>query len=254
MRNHGPLMSSQRMSRPQALLLDAGNTVVFLDHAVVAETLAELGHDVALASLASALRTANQHYARALRGGAAHEDGWQHFMASWLAAAGVETAAVASAVVRLRAVHDEFNLWRKVPPGLIEALGQLSETGVSLGIVSNSEGKLARLFAQLGLDHAFDIIIDSAVEGVRKPDPEIFHRACRRLAIEPSDCLYAGDIPEVDVVGAQQAGLAGVLIDPFDVYPDYQDAPRYPSVAALVTELLGTAAQRPGLHPSGDES
>jgi HAD superfamily hydrolase (TIGR01549 family) len=247
-------MSSQATSPPQALLLDAGNTVVFLDHDVVAETLTELGHRVDVAALARTQRTANQSYAHALRNGAAHEDGWQRFMASWLAAAGVETTALASAVSQLRAVHDEFNLWRKVPPGLTDALTRLRETGVLLGIVSNSEGQIDRLFARVGLDHSFDIIVDSALEGVRKPDPEIFYRACRRLDVEPRACLYAGDIPDVDVIGARRAGLMAVLIDPFDVYPDYRDAPRYSSVVDLVAALLDQRLAWPGLHPSRDES
>ncbi len=247
-------MSSQRTSRPQALLLDAGNTGVFLDHGVVAATLAELGHQVEVASLVSAQRKANQQYARALHRGAGHENGWQRFMSSWLGAAGVERAEVARAVVRLRAVHDELNLWRKVPAGLTEALAQLRETGVLLGIVSNSEGKIDHLFAQVGLDQTFDAVIDSALEGVSKPDPEIFYRACRKLGVEPGRSLYAGDIPEVDIVGARRAGLDAVLIDPFDVYPDYREAPRYSSVVALVTALLGKTAPWGGLRWRDDET
>ena len=247
-------MTSQEHRPPQALLLDAGNTLVFVDHEVMAATLTELGHSVAVAALQRAQRAANEQYVRALQGGAGHEDGWHRLMSSWLQTAGVATGDVHPAVTRLREVHDEFNLWRKVPPGLIDALAELRGAGFTLGVVTNSEGHVDDLFARVGLDQSFDVIVDSALEGVRKPDPEIFYRACRRLSVEPSRSLYAGDLPEVDVVGARRAGLEAALIDPFDMYPDYVDAPRYDSVVALVRQLLSRPAPKGGLHPQGDET
>ncbi|MBW2457244.1 MAG: HAD family hydrolase [Deltaproteobacteria bacterium] len=247
-------MSSQRHRPLQALLLDAGNTLVFVDLEVMAAILAELGHSVDVAALRRAQRTANQTYVRTLRSGAGHEDGWQRFMSSWIGTAGVAADDVDHAVVGLRAVHDEFNLWRKVPPGLVDTLAELRAAGVALGVVSNSEGHIDDLFARVGLDRTFDVIVDSALEGVRKPDPEIFHRACRRLSVEPSRSLYAGDIPEVDVVGAHRAGLEAVLIDPFGLYRDYRDAPRYASVVELARQLLSERASKGRLHTDGDET
>lgn len=43
--------------------------------------------------------------------------------------------------------------------------------------------------------------------GVGKPDPRIFHEACRRLGLEPSQVLHVGDDLELDVLGARDAGL-----------------------------------------------
>ena len=55
-----------------------------------------------------------------------------------------------------------------------------------------------------------DTISISEVEGVRKPDPRIFAQAVERLELEPTDCAFVGDHPEVDVAGARAAGLQAI--------------------------------------------
>jgi enoyl-CoA hydratase len=40
----------------------------------------------------------------------------------------------------------------------------------------------------------FDLIVESCVEKIRKPDPEFFLRACARLQCSPSECLFLDDI------------------------------------------------------------
>jgi putative hydrolase of the HAD superfamily len=222
------------------LLLDAGNTLVFLDHDAIAELLSSHGEPVSSEALRLTQREANRAYAELLQKGGGHEDGWRVFMLSWLVLAGVPPGAAEEAATALRRAHDTFNLWRRVPDDLVEALQRVRDAGITLAVVSNSEGKLDGLFDRLGLSRLFDLVVDSAHEGVRKPDPEIFLRTCRRIEVAPAACLYAGDIPDVDVVGARAAGLDAALIDPFDMYADYQAAPRFPSVAALVEAFLAS--------------
>jgi putative hydrolase of the HAD superfamily len=89
------------------------------------------------------------------------------------------------------------------------------------------------------------VVVDSHSEGLRKPDPVIFQRACGRIGVEPADCLYAGDLPDIDVDGARGAGLEAVLIDSFGIYPDYDAAPRYESVGELCSALLAAAQAMP---------
>jgi HAD superfamily hydrolase (TIGR01549 family) len=214
--------------------------LVFLDHGAVAERLADHGEPVEAAALRDTQREANRAYVERLQAGGGHEDGWRVFMGSWLELAGVTPSAVDGAVDALREAHDAFNLWRRVPEDLIDSLERVRAAGITVGVVSNSEGKLGRLFDRLGLSQLFDVVVDSAHEGVRKPDPAIFLLACQRLDVAPEDCLYAGDIPEVDVVGARAAGLEAALIDPLDMYADYRAAHRFPSVAALVDAFLAT--------------
>ncbi|MEZ4446608.1 MAG: HAD family hydrolase [Polyangiaceae bacterium] len=225
----------------EVLLFDAGNTLVFLDAEVVVEHLADLGYSLEITAILAAQGPAHARYAeRVAGGGASHEDGWQLFMATLLTTAGLPEGAVAEAVGHLRAEHDRFNLWRRVPPEVPVALARARDAGFRLGVVSNSEGQLLRLLERLDLLAPFEVVVDSGVEGSRKPDPAIFHLATSRLGVDPRRCLYAGDIPDVDVVGARGAGLDGVLIDALGVHPGYLEAPRYTSILELVTALAST--------------
>jgi putative hydrolase of the HAD superfamily len=40
----------------------------------------------------------------------------------------------------------------------------------------------------------FDIVVESAVEGLRKPDPAIYRTACSRLGVDPAACVFLDDI------------------------------------------------------------
>jgi FMN phosphatase YigB (HAD superfamily) len=137
----------------------------------------------------------------------------------------------------LRRVHDDFYFWRRVPAGLPEALARARTAGLRIGVVSNSEGRLRSVFERIGLLPYLDVVVDSHLEGVQKPDPEIFRRALARLDLAPDRAIYAGDIPEVDVLGARGAGMEGVLVDAFDDYAGTH-WPRVASVAELVDGLL----------------
>lgn len=222
---------------PPAILLDAGNTVVFLDHQALAEIVTARGHEVDAATLAARQREATERYAARLKEGAGHEDGWRILMKSLIALAGVSEEDLEASVDAIRAEHDRFNLWRRVPDDVREALQRFRASGRPVAIVSNSEGQLDRLFARTELTDMFDLVVDSAIEGVRKPDPELFRRALSRLGLPPDNCIYAGDIPDVDVVGARAAGLSPVLIDALDQHRDYTDAPRFRSIAELADAL-----------------
>ena len=221
----------------RALLLDAGNTVVFLDMEAVAGVARDEGVVVEAARLAEVEGAAKRIYERRLTEGGSHESGWRLYLTTLLAEAGVPEARAAALIDPLRAAHDELNLWRRVPDDLSGALERARALGLRLGVVSNSEGKLEALFERVGLGGAFEVVVDSAREGIAKPDPAIFHRAVARMGLAPSEALYAGDIPSVDVDGAIGAGLEAALIDPFDFYPHHARSPRFESVAALVDAL-----------------
>jgi putative hydrolase of the HAD superfamily len=231
-------------ARPEALLLDAGNTIVFLDEAAVAAAARTVGADVAPERVHASIRPAVRAYERFLDGGGSHEEAWFVYMRELLVQAGAarELGDVASAAVRRS--HDELNLWRRVPAGLPEILDRLRRAGVRLGVVSNSEGKIAELLETVGIASYFETVVDSGVVGVRKPDPRIFAIALDRLGVAASNALYAGDVPDIDVRGARAAGVDAVLIDAFGHYPDFDAAYRAESVAALASLWLDDARDR----------
>ena len=225
------------MRVPEVVLFDAGNTLVFLDHDALAEAARAAGLTTSGAALRATEPLAKQRYEAALTQGMSHEEGWSLYIETIFTAAGVAHARAREATLAARRAHDEFNLWRKVPADLRPALDHGKRAGLRYGVVSNSEGKLVELFAKVGLDGYFEHVVDSALEGVRKPDPEIFRRALARMQVPAAAALYVGDIPHVDVDGARGAGVDAVLVDTLGHYPTYTGAPRFASVAALMRTL-----------------
>jgi len=53
----------------------------------------------------------------------------------------------------------------------------------------SGESDLARLLADL-----FDVIVESAVVGLRKPDPRIYELVCDRLAVAPTEAVFLDDL------------------------------------------------------------
>lgn len=111
-------------------------------------------------------------------------------------------------------------------PGLIRMLDELKGKSFSLGMITNGKGQFQLDNIQvLGIESYFDAILISEWEGMKKPDPEIFHRALEKLDLLPEECLFVGDHPVNDVKAAQSVGMKGIWKkDPqwTDVEADYQ--------------------------------
>jgi len=228
--------------RPQALLLDAGDTLCFLDPEAVSAALAEAGEAVSAVAIGAALHCAKRSYQQRLLQGDSHQSGWDALMVKLLQLSGLEPARVEALLPHLRRAHLDFYFWRKVPESVPLALERARAAGVRLGVISNSEGRLEQLFQRVGLSSYFELVIDSALEGVRKPDPAIFERALERMGVTAERSVYAGDIPAVDVLGARAVGMHGALIDAAGDFAHDRRWPRYASVADLVDALLALPA------------
>ena len=59
--------------------------------------------------------------------------------------------------------------------------------------------------------HGFELIVDSANVGLRKPEPEIYELTVERLGdgLRPSDCLFIDDV-EVNIDAARRLGMQAV--------------------------------------------
>ena len=90
----------------------------------------------------------------------------------------------------------------------------LHASGVRLGVITNgvAEVQYAKL-AAIGLRPLFEVILISEIEGVSKPDPVIFRRAAERLRLIETACLFVGDNPAVDVIGAEAAGMPAAWLE-----------------------------------------
>jgi putative hydrolase of the HAD superfamily len=166
-----------------------------------------------------------------------HADVWLSYMLNIAHYAGVERPP-AAAFERLRAYHDTTNLWECVIDGTEAALAALSRS-YRLGVVSNANGTVRRKLERVGLGHFFEVVVDSAEEGIEKPDARLFHVALERLGARAEHAAYVGDMFKVDVVGAVAAGLHPILIDPRDVQPD-KTCDRVAALAEVAAVLART--------------
>jgi putative hydrolase of the HAD superfamily len=104
--------------------------------------------------------------------------------------------------------RDRCSLHARPFPGMSRMLVALRELGLKLGIVTNGEVEFqSRHIAALGLKDLVDEILISEAEGMRKPDAAIFAQAAQRLSVRTADCLFVGDDPVADILGAHAAGM-----------------------------------------------
>ncbi len=96
-------------------------------------------------------------------------------------------------------------------PNLLETLTKLKSKSMKLGIITNGLGQFQLDNIQaLEIENFFDIILVSEWEGIKKPDPEIFHKALLELSVTSSEAIYVGDHPFNDVKGAKDVGMISV--------------------------------------------
>ena len=224
----------------ELLSLDAGGVLVFPNFERISDTFARHGIRVS----PDALRAADPH-GRFAVDTANHvammndaDRGSMHFRVMFERAGIPADAPVAKALDELWSYHSAHNLWEYVPPDVAPALERLTASGVTLAIGSNANGIIHRVFERAGLRRYFSVICDSQVEGVEKPDRRFFEILVARAGGRPETTLHVGDLYHVDVLGARSAGLQSMLLDPHDLYQEY-DVSRVKSLDQLVTVVTG---------------
>ncbi|RPI10490.1 MAG: HAD family hydrolase [Zetaproteobacteria bacterium] len=84
-----------------------------------------------------------------------------------------------------------------------------------MAVVSNFDHgpTVEAALADFGIRDRFEAVVVSADVGWRKPHPEIFREALRRMGLEPAQAVFVGDTPEADVLGPHGVGLDTIWID-----------------------------------------
>lgn len=115
-----------------------------------------------------------------------------------------------------------------------------------MALCSNFYGNLHSVVSDFGLAGVFDTVVESAVEGIRKPDPAIFALAARRLDLDPESTAVIGDSFGKDILPAASLGASTVWLRGAGWDPDAAEAelaraetlsPR-PIIISDVSELL----------------
>jgi putative hydrolase of the HAD superfamily len=104
-------------------------------------------------------------------------------------------------------------------PQVPEALAAMRDRGLTLVVVSNSDGTAERSLEAAGLREYLHHVVDSALVGYEKPDARIFEHALRQSGARPGHTLHVGDLYHADVAGARSAGINAILLDPYDDWP-----------------------------------
>lgn len=80
------------------------------------------------------------------------------------------------------------------------------------------------LFSQSDLAQYIDIPIFSCEEQLKKPARRIYEIACKRLNVEPEECVYVGDGSSEELTGAASVGMRPILkrADLCDVYDPHR--------------------------------
>jgi putative hydrolase of the HAD superfamily len=200
--------------KPKAILFDAGGTLVTMHPAKFGDVVEPVSgqrpdpermidaHYLAMDAIGR-----NRHL---LEG-----DGWwRWWLGQFLSFAGFDPSE--EAVAQLAGTR---GLWQSALPGARETVAAARDAGYRVAVVSNADGHVARDLEAAGFGGMFEIIVDSTVVGVSKPDPRIFGYALDALGIEAGEAWYVGDSALFDLEGARNAGLAEfVLVDPFGLH------------------------------------
>ena len=116
-------------------------------------------------------------------------------------------------------------------------LTQLKERGLILGLISNVDRDITPLYQGLGLVDWLTVTVTSQEVGFNKPAPQIFRAALRKAKLRPIEAIYVGDQQQIDVVGANGAGMLGILIDRSGLFEEITDSPRISSLTHIVEYL-----------------
>jgi HAD superfamily hydrolase (TIGR01549 family) len=228
-----------------AVTFDYGQTLAELDTAFLAKRVAERGARVSEDSLDRASPVAWNAYDAAKRRGETGHDAWASFMTSLLTGAGVSYPAnpgpdVTSQLVDfLWSEQPRNNLWRRAIAGMSDLCADLAAGGVRLGVVSNSEGRLAQLLDAMDLHRFFPVVADSGVLGFEKPDPRIFEWTAERLDVATKQLIHVGDAWAADVEGALGVGARAIWITPTPASRTLPDGVVACTTAADVRSALG---------------
>jgi putative hydrolase of the HAD superfamily len=112
-------------------------------------------------------------------------------------------------------------------PGAMQTLEILQSEGYPMHIITNGFKEVQYIkLENSGLAPFFDVVICSEELGKNKPSPDIFHYALNKAGATSKSSVMIGDDPEVDVYGALNAGMKGILFDPYQENKRYQHVPR----------------------------
>ena len=149
--------------------------------------------------------------------------------------------------ILLDAYSNAISEHTKLFPGVRTCIGRLIEGGYKIGICTNKPEALAhKLMVNLRFRYEFGSLVGADTLPVRKPDPQTFYEAVRRVCGTPERaCLVGDSITDHDT--ARAAGVPSILVD-FGL-ADQDLAALKPDVLITHFDQLESALDKVGLLP-----
>jgi len=99
-------------------------------------------------------------------------------------------------------------------PEMIDYMRELHDRGLRAALLTNNVREWEPRWRPMlpEIDEIFEVVVDSAFVGMRKPEPEIYLLTTERLGVEPEECVFVDDI-EINCDAARELGMAAVLFE-----------------------------------------
>ena len=106
----------------------------------------------------------------------------------------------------------------------------LKRDNLLLGLITNCRPPIPSAFSESPLAQYIDASVFSCEERVKKPSRRIYEIACKRLRVQPQECVYVGDGSGEELTGAAAVGMLPILkrADLTDVYDPHRTDNRQP--------------------------
>jgi len=160
---------------------------------------------------------------------------WGQYQAIVLKEAGIEPTRelIRHILGKMQQIKFEPALYDDVLP----TLNELNEKGLILGLISNVDSDISQLCQKLELTPLLRVVVTSLDSGYNKPQPGIFKEAVRQADVQPQEAIYVGDQYRIDVIGAKQAGMLGILLDRGDYFNETIEEPKIQSLQQISVHL-----------------
>ncbi len=97
---------------------------------------------------------------------------------------------------------------------MVNTIVKLREAGYKLAALTNNWVNEDAPSSNTEVKELFDVFVESAVEGVHKPDPRIYQIACERLGVKPEVTIFLDDIGQ-NLKSARALGMTTIkVVDP----------------------------------------
>lgn len=119
---------------------------------------------------------------------------------------------IIDAAALMRAITSDFSPRTE----MVRAIRAIQDHGLRVGALTNNWAVADPATNERRVNGGefairFDTVVESALEGIRKPDPAIYHLVCDRLAVTPTECAFLDDLG-INLKPARAMGMTTIKV------------------------------------------